>query len=307
MKDDRLMDYDPDSLHSAIKRTAKTVVSNVATLVAIYAAVLLICSLWTELGIRETVFSVQFAGQALFSYVCYLVVEFAIIQRGKAQGKNDDSYNKTHDEYITCRNEVRDGYIDGLEAFCEAYVKDELISYRSRLLRSVGIAYDKWESEYSKKSTTELLSFKCTKGLSLKKRRTLVAVNRAQEINLTADMLMTDGCIIGRRGGLPIDEETWLKRGNGGTIVAGLAFACVTSYVVFMLATDISFEKVMITLFTLFGLSYRAFKGYTRGYLAYSQIATKRHNKQIDILKLYMSESKADPVPEYVPIQKAAT
>lgn len=277
------------------KSFMKIIGENMASYVCVLIFVLLIGFIWTDVGISFTLTS--FLTDSLISVVMFVLADICMAQIGSKAGKLDDEYINNHNDYLKLRETVRKAGITLMDAFCDWQIEAEYEYYMKKQCKALKIKYDEYVELYSEKSLEELKLL-----LPAAKAAKVFALNQIKRIELTPEMLLTDGKVKNGRGGIGISGEEYIeKHTTGWTHVATtVVFAIVATVPVFTLTQDVSVGRIIYTVFKLAMMTYRMYQGYSRGAKGFNTVEPRHLQAKIRYLYLYLeyieSESQKEDV-----------
>lgn len=287
------------------KRFAKTIGENFAaySLVAIMA--LMIGSIWSEVGIFSN--WRKFIGDALVTIVLYVLADVCASHIGTGGGKLDAEYIKNHEEYLTLRDTVRRAGIVLMDAFCDWQIDVEYEYYLRKRCKDLKIDYKEYMDKYHGKSLEELsrmFPLEDVKGSDAKgkvfgtirnvktsdKAMKVFELSQIKRIELTPDILMTDGKVRNKRGGVGISGEEYVENHTIGKkhILITALFAVVAAVPVFTLVREVTVGMIIYTIFKIALMLYRMYCGYSRGAKGYNTVDPKHLQDKIKYLYLYL-------------------
>ena len=287
------------------KKFAKMVGENFATVSLLMVIVLMIGSIWTE----ATIFTsfITFIGDALVTIVLYILADICASYIGTQGGKLDDDYLKCHSEYLTLRDQVRQAGITMMDKFCDWQIDVEYEYYLRRKCKDLKIDYNEYMKNYHGKTLEELkvmFPLESTRENGFKKRifgwgrnaktssraAKIFALNQIHHIELTPDILLTDGMVKNRRGGVSMGGEEYVKNHTIGWkhILITAVFAIIAAIPVFNLIEDFSVAMIIYTIFKLCLLLFRMYVGYSRGAKGYNTVEPKHLQDKIKYLYMYL-------------------
>lgn len=271
------------------KAFVKIVGENLAAYACILIVLLLIGFIWTDIGISfafET-----FVVESIVSVALFIAGELLTSKIGTTGGRLDDIYKNVHTEYINLREKVIKAGITLMAKFCEQQVDEEYDIYIRRKCKEYKIDYDKYINEYSKMNLNQLKTeFKTTKAVEVN------ILNQTSRIELTPDMLLTDGKVRGERGGIPISGEEYVEKHTTGFwhILLAVVVAILTVLPAFSMTDDITIGRVVYTGFKIAMLLYRMYTGYSRGARAFNTIEPIHLQAKIRYLNIYLEFLKKE-------------
>lgn len=271
------------------KSFMKIVGENLASYVCVLIFVLLIGFIWTDVGLSFSLTS--FITDSLISVVMFVLADVCMAQIGSKAGKLDDEYIKNHDEYLDLRRVVMNAGITLMDAFCDWQIEVEYEYYMKKRCKDLKIKYDEYVELYSEKSLEELKVL-----LPATKAAKVFALNQIKHIELTPEMLLTDGKVKNGRGGIGISGEEYIeKHTTGWTHVATtVVFAIVATVPVFTLTQDVSVGRIIYTIFKLSMMTYRMYQGYSRGAKGFNTVEPRHLQAKIRYLYLYLEYLKSE-------------
>lgn len=292
------------------KRIAKVVGENFATFGLFAVMVLMIGSIWTDFGVFTN--WKKFLSEAFITIVLYILADFYASSLGALGGKLDDDYIKNHEEYLSLRKTVQSAGIVLMDIFCDWQIDVEYEYYLRRRCKALKIDYKEYCEKFSKMSLEELSDMFTHKGEE-KPRFTMkhpitsgIAVYRyakqsddaknifylrsIQHIELTPEILLTDGRVRNKRGGVSMSGEEYVEKHTIGPkhIIMTAIFAIIAAIPVVELAQEFSIAMLVYTIFKIALMLYRMYSGYSRGAKGYNSIDPLRLQSQMHYLNLYL-------------------
>ncbi|MBP3376185.1 MAG: hypothetical protein J6L83_05425 [Clostridia bacterium] len=287
------------------KMIAKTIGENFATFGLFAVMVLMIGSIWTEFGIFTD--WQKFLSEAFITIVLYILADFYASSIGTIGGKLDDDYVKNHNEYLALRETVRKAGIVLMDMFCDWQIDVEYEYYIRRRCRELKLDYKEYMSTYHDKTLEELKNMFPLEEVKEKnfwgkvfgtwrnakvssKAAKIFALNQVKHIELTPDILLTDGKVRNERGGVPICGEEYVEEHTVGWkhILVTAFFAIVAAIPVINLIREFSVAMLIYTIFKIALMLYRMYAGYSRGAKAYNAIDPKSLQSKVKYLGLYL-------------------
>ena len=287
------------------KRFAKTVGENFATVSLVAILALVVGSIWTEVSVFTN--WQKFLGDALVSVVLYILADVCASYIGTQGGKLDDDYNRFHKEYLELRERVKQAGIVLLDMFCDWQIDVEYEYYLRRRCKDMKIDYKEYMSQYHGKSLEELQAIFPLESFSevgVKKKffagvnnvktsskaAKVFALNQIEHIDLTPDILMTDGKVKNLRGNVSMSGEEYVEKHTVGKMHIAITaiIAIVVAIPVFTLVQEFTVGAVIYTIFKLALMMFRMYTGYSRGAKAYNSVEPKHLQDKIKYLCLYL-------------------
>ena len=265
------------------KSMAKMIGENLASFACVAILIILVSFIWTDIGISVNLTS--FLTDAALTVVLYVLADLCMTRSGTAGGKLSDDYVTLHSEYLTLRDTVRKAGLSMMESFCAYQIELEYEMRMRKLCKRYKVDYDEFTRVYAKLHTGDLKGM-LSKGEFAK----VVALRQIDRIELSTDILMTDGKVQDECGGVPISGEEYAEKHSTGMghIFMTAAFAIVAAVPVFTLTQDISLGRVIYTIFKVSMMLYRMYCGCMRGVKAFGTIEPSHLQAKIKYLYLYL-------------------
>jgi hypothetical protein len=287
------------------KKIAKTIGENFATFALLAIMALMVGFIWTEARIFTN--WTKFIGDAVVTVTLYILADVCSASIGVQGGKMDDDYIKCHTEYLALRDKVRQAGISKMDMFCDWQIDVEYEYYIRRRCKDLKIDYKEYMENYRGKTLEELKELfplesvkeekfkgKIFGGIrnakTSSKAAKIFSLNQVDHIDLTPDILMTDGSVKNRRGGVGIGAEDYVKKHTVGAkhIIITAVFAIVAAIPVFSLVEEFSLAMVIYTVFKIALMLYRMYVGFSRGSKGYNTVEPKHLQDKIKYLYLYL-------------------
>lgn len=290
------------------KGFSKVIGENFATWSLLMIIALMIVFIWTDIGIFTSWTS--FVGDALVTAVLYILADVICASYiGAKGGKLDDEYVRNHDEYLSVRERVRDAGMSFLDVFCDWQIDLELEFYVRKRCKELKIDYKEYIERYCNKSLAELSALFPTEKIEdervslkdrifggVKKAKTsskaakIFSLNQIKPIELTPDILMTDGKVRNQRGDVGESGEEHIERHTTGWkhILLTVLFVVVAVAPTFALAQNFSWGMVIYTMFKIALMLFRMYRGYSRGAKAFNTVEPKHLQAKTKYLYMYL-------------------
>lgn len=268
--------------------TSKTLVHILSTNMTLFLCILLpiflIGFIWTDFGVPE--FGVKFVSDGIVTVVLFVIGEIMTMRIGADGGKLDTEYKKAKETFTKLIEEIRDNTGTMFMAvFCEWQIDVEMGNAVTTRLRQLRFSREEWE-RIKNMPYSEL---KDTYGK--KKAKRIAALNQLEPIELNEYILLYDDPHEGLgRGGVPLSGEAYLKKKTHSVemILSCLFTGLLTVSVAMTLTTDLSFARVMYTIFKLIVLIYRMAVGYGIGAKAYNTVEVRQLEVKSAFLRNYI-------------------
>lgn len=287
------------------KRFAKSVGENFASFALLAILALVVGSIWTEARIFTD--WNKFIGDAVVSVTLYILADICASYIGTQGGKLDDDYIRLHGEFLELRNRVRTAGIVLMDMFCDWQIDVEYEYYLRRRCKDMKIDYKEYMELYHGKTPEELQAmFPLEKldesGVKTKlfagvrnvktssKAAKVFALNQIEHIDLTPDILLTDGKVKNHRGNVSMSGEEYIEKHTVGKmhIAVTALVAILVAIPVFTLAQEFTIGAVIYTIFKLALMLFRMYSGYSRGAKAFNTVEPKHLQDKIKYLYLYL-------------------
>ena len=291
-----------------MKSTMRFIGENMATCTIVLATTLLVGSVFGDIGVN--LFNKYMIMDFVLTFSAYLIIEYMASKNGARCGKTYDVYIKLHETYLKMREEIYKRGITLMDMFCDWQVDVEYEFYIRRRCKKLKIDYKKYVEEYSKLSLEELSDMFTHKG-EQRPRFTLrhpirsgLAVYRygkvsnlaknifylrsIQHIELTPEILLTDGKPRRSRGGVGISGEEHLekKTTGAGHIILTIIMTLLTVLPMFI-AKGWSWTLLFAAAMKLVGVFMRYYRGYSSGAKAFNTVEVKHISDKIQYFHLY--------------------
>jgi hypothetical protein len=262
---------------------AKTVGENAATIGCILILIMFVGYIWADMRIQLSWQRVLCDAAA--SIISFILVEDLMSKSGIKCGKLYPEYISAHEDYLQLKDEVIALGVTEMDAFCEEMVEREYDIYLRRRCRELKIDYDDYKARLHDMPADELV-----KVISPDKVASVAMLNQIKRIDLTKEILLTDGA--GERyerGGVSIGALDYVKKSTKGWLNITLTVvSCVISAgIVFTANEGASWGLVMYTLLKISLLCWRMFKGFSTGAKAYNTYEVKSLQDKGLYLNLY--------------------
>ncbi len=294
--------------NSRMKNTMRFIGENMATCAIVLATTLLVTSVFGDVGVN--LFSAYTVMDFVLTLCVFLLVEYMASKSGARCGKTYDEYKSLHKLYLDMREAIYKRGIALMEIFCLWQIDVEYESYMRRRCKKLKIDYKEYCEKYSRMSLEELSDMFTHKGevrpsFTFKSPiRSAIAVYRyakvsdtaknvfylrsIQHIELTPEILLTDGKPRRSRGGVGISGEEHLEKQTTGFghIVATVFMTLVTVAPMFI-AKGWSWTLLFAAAMKLVGVFMRYYRGYSSGASAFNTVEVKHLQDKIQYFHLY--------------------
>ena len=263
------------------KDLANIVGRNLTLFLCMLVPFLLIGFIWTDFG--PVSIGPKLVSDGLLTVSLFVVGEVMMTRLGANGGKLDAEYLKAKSEYEELA--VRTGAIGTflMDAFCHWQIDLEMERAVQSALRVFRITPTRWNE------IRELPLNDLERLYGKAKARKLHGLRNLKPIELSEAILLCDGDRFAR-GGVPISGEDYLKSRTHflKTLIACLFTGLLTVTVAVTLTSDITFARVIYTVFKLVMLLFRMAKGYDRGARAYNTVEVRQYRARSNYLRSYI-------------------
>ena len=118
----------------------------------------------------------------------------------------------------------------------------------------------------------------------------VIELNQIDYIDLTPDILMTDGMVRNKRGDVGISGEEYVEKHTTGKshIALTALVAIIAAVPAFTLAQEFTVGAIIYTVFKLALLLFRMYSGYSRGSKAFNSVEIFHLQAKVKYLYLYL-------------------
>ena len=303
MREERDREY-----NQKMKSTMRFIGENMATCTIVLATTLLVGSVFGDIGVN--LFSEYMLMDFVLTFAVFLLVEYMASKSGARCGKTYDEYVTLHKLYLNMREEIYKRGIALMDMFCDWQVDVEYEYYIRRRCKKLKIDYKEYVDKYSKMSLEELSDMFTHKGEEKPKfslrhpirtaiaihnytkvselAKDIVALKAIKPIELTPEILLTDGKPRRTRGGVGISGEEHLERKTTGAghIVVTIFMTLLTVLPVFV-AKGWSWTLIFAAAMKLVGVFMRYYRGYSSGAQAFNTVEVKHIQDKVQYFHLY--------------------
>ena len=254
-----------------------------ASIGAILIVLLFIGYIWTDFSLQLSIETILLDG--LVTVAGLVLMESLWTQNGVKGGKLDEDYIGVHKDYLKLRDIVTSLGLAWMDVYCAWQIDREYNTYLRKRCKDLKIEYKDYTESLCKMDFKELKDL-----LGADVATKVFALRQIQPIEMTSQMLMTDGAHSNKRGGVSISATEYIKKQTVGwlnillTIITGFCSAGIAITV----NEGASWGLVMYTLMKLVLLARRIFKGYSKGSKAYTVIEVKHLQDKIFYLNQYV-------------------
>ena len=264
------------------KNFAYVIGKNLTLFICMLVPFLLIGFVWTDFGPVEI--GPRLLSDGILTVALFTVGEIMMTRLGADGGKLDVEYVRAKSDFEALALRVSEVGTRLMGAFCDQQIELELEHAVHSGLRALRIMPRKWEEIKSLgREQWERLYGKA-------RAKKLAEIADLEPIELSEAILLCDGDRFAR-GGVPVSAEEYLKskRHFIETLAACVFTGLLTVTVAVTLTKDITFARVLYTLFKLIMLLFRMAKGYDRGARAYNTVAVRQYRARANYLRQYLN------------------
>ena len=263
------------------KNIAYLVGKNLTLFVCMLLPLLMIGFIWTEFG--NVIFQTKTIVDAVLTVTLFTVGEIMMTRLGTDGGKMDEEYTEAKGLFEEFLQKTLNIGTIFMGVFCDWQIDVELeqaVKTRLRLLKMTNKQFD----EIKDYTPSQL-----KKRYGKRKAKKLQAIIDLEPIELNESILLYNG-EYDLRGGVPENGEEYIheKKHMITTVISCIFTGLLTVTVAVTLTTDITFARVVYTVFKLTMLLFRMAKGYERGAKAYNTIEVKNLKVRTNYLRQYI-------------------
>lgn len=266
--------------------TSKTLVhilgTNMALFICILLPIFLIGFIWTDFGVPEV--GVKFVSDGVVTVALFVIGEMMMMRVGADGGKLDSEYVAAKKDFTSLVAKVYEVGTMFMPFFCEWQIDVELEQAVANRLRPFRITRTEWE-KYKDMKYSEIKK-EYGKNTAKKVRE----LRRLNPIELNEAILMYDNVNGFSRGGVPLSGEAYLKKKTHSPemLLSCIFTGLLTVSVAMTITKDVSFSRVMYTIFKLIVLISRMATGYGLGAKAYNTVEARQLQVKSNYLRQYI-------------------
>ena len=266
--------------------TTKTVVhilgTNLALFICCLLPVFLIGFIWMDFGVIA--FGWKYISDGIVTVVLFVIGELLMMRVGSDGGRLDPTYISARQEFDTLLAKVHEVGTMFMSVFCEWQIDVKLEQAIATRLRPLRFTREDWDK--LKHMSYEDLE----KTYGKKKAKRIIALNQLEPIDLHECILLYDDSSHIKRGGVPLSGEAYMRKKTHSVemVLSCIFTGLLTVSVVMTLTSDISFARVMYTMFKLIVLLYRMAMGYGVGAKAYNTVEARQLEAKSNYLRNYI-------------------
>lgn len=281
MSDDNGFTTFQKEYNSKSKKIVHVLGTNLALFICILLPFLLVGFVWTDFGLPKI--SVLLISEGLVTVALFFIGEVLMMRVGSEGGKLDREYLSEQNAFATILASVNKIGTMLLPMFCEWQIDVEYEHAVTARLRQLRMTKTEWES------IKDMGYKELVKKYGRKKASKICALNRLEPIELNESVLLYDNADT-TRGGVPMSGEEFIKKkSHSAEMVLSIIFCgLLTISVAITLTSDISFARVIYTVFRVVTLLYRMAVGYSVGAKAYNTVEVRRLQAKSNYFRKYI-------------------
>ena len=256
--------------------------TNMALFICILLPVFLIGSVWTDFGALKI--GAKFLSDGIVTVALFIVGETLMMRVGADGGKLDSEYISAREEFAALVEKAYEVGTIFMPIFCEWQTDVEMkqaIASRIKALRMTTDELDK---------VRDMTRIDTIRKYGRKRWRKIIELYRLEPVDLNDTVLLYDQASDDARGGVPISGERYLykKQHSPQLFISCIFTGLLTVSVAITLTSDLSFARIMYTVFKLIILLFRMATGYDVGARAYNTVEARQLKAKSNYLRQYM-------------------
>lgn len=271
------VDYNKQS-----KTLARVVGANISLFVCLLLPFVLIGFMWTDF----VAFKIdrRFLSDGVVTVALIIIGELLMMRIGASGGKLDDEYIEAKTEYDALVKRVNEVGTMFLSMFCDWQIDTEMTNAIAVRVRSLRMTRKEWLE------VKDLTPQELREKYGRKKANKILKITNLDPVVLNDAMLLYDGNDAFARGGIPISGEAYIDKKSRSvqTILSAVFTGLLTITVVLAISEDMSFAKVMYTLFKCILLLFRMAQGYAVGAKAYNTVEVRLLKAKCNYFRQYI-------------------
>lgn len=270
------------AFNDGMKKTTRLIGRNMDLIICAFILILPILMIWVEMG--EPILSPHMVSDAVLRIFMFIVAEHCMIKVGVTSGKMDEEHLKYRAEYLDIRQKTYSLGVLLLQPFCDWQIDKEFLQAKKTACRRIGVKHEQYESDFCEMDRKQLRD-----RLGITKGAGVFAINKMKPIELTPELLLTDGMAKYARGGVPKSGEEYAHERMYGKLHLVLAVICaiVTILPNFQNVEQITWASVVTAFVNIIAVIWRMGTGYSNGVKAFNDIEIKHLQAKIRYLQFY--------------------
>lgn len=281
-KRDKLGDFQK-KYNTTSKNILHMLGTNMVLFICILLPIFLIGSVWTEFGTPEV--GIKFLSDGIVTVALFMIGEMLMMRVGSDGGKLDTDYINAKNEFLALVAKVNDVGTMFMTMYCEWQIDIELDQAVSARIKPLRLTRSAWE----KVKDLPYKELKQRYGRS--KAKKILKINQLDPVEINEAVLLYDNTDDGFvRGGIPVSGESFLYRKTHSIemILSSIFTGLLTVSIAISITQDLSFARVMYTVFKLILLLYRMALGYELGAKAYNTVEARQYKAKSHYLQQYI-------------------
>lgn len=256
--------------------------TNMALFICVLLPVFLIGFIWTDFGVPTI--GIKFISDGIVTVVLFVIGEIMMMKVGSDGGKLDAEYISAKGDFLELIKKVNDVGTMLMPVFCEWQIDVELDQAIAARLKPLRLTRKDWER------LKEMPFSELERVYGKKRAKKIFALKDLEPIELNEAIILYDNANSFARGGVPISGEEFLREKSRSVemILSCIFTGLLTVSVAMTLTSDISFARVMYTVFKLIVLIYRMAVGYGLGAKAYNSVEARQLQVKCNYLRNYI-------------------
>ena len=268
--------------NTSSKNLVQIIGANISIYVCMIIPILLIGFIWTDFGAPKI--DVNLLSDGIVTVALFIIGQTMMMKIGATGGRYDTEYTESKKEFDTLYSKVNDIGTMFMFVFCEWQIDLEMQHAVATRLRYMRITKAEWEK------SKDLPYRELVEKYGRKKARKIAKLKDLEPIELNEAILLFNNNNSFARGGVPISGDDYIskKSHSAKMILSALFAALLTISIAISLTSDISFSRVMYTVFKLVLLLCRMAEGYSTGAKAYNTIEVRQLQARNNYFRQYV-------------------
>lgn len=253
-----------------------------ALFICILLPIFLIGFVWTDFGVPE--FGIKYVSDGIVTVALFIIGEMMMMRVGTDGGKLDTEYLDSKKDFASLVSEVHKVGTMFMALFCEWQIDVELDQAVANRLRPLRLTREDWEK------LKDMPYSEIKERYGKKTAKKIMELKQLNPIDLNEAILLYDNSNGFARGGVPMSGEAYLKKKTHSLemLLSCIFTGLLTVSVAMTFTSDISFARVMYTIFKLIVLIYRMAVGYGLGAKAYNTVEARQLQAKSNYLRSYI-------------------
>ena len=280
-KKNRLTDFQ-ENYNTTTKTLVHILGTNLALFICILLPIFLIGFIWTDFGVIA--FGWKYVSDGIITVALFVIGEVQMMRVGADGGRLDSEFKSARADFTAL---LARAYAVGtmfMPMFCEWQIDLELEQAIATRLRPLRLTREDWQR------LKDMPYSELKKTYGKRKAKRIVELNQLEPIDLHEAVLLYDNANDFKRGGVPLSGEAYMRKKTHSIemILSCIFTGLLTVTVVMTFTSDISFARVMYTVFKLIVLLYRMAVGYGLGAKAYNTVEARQLEVKCNYIRNYI-------------------